>query len=249
MGLIPDIAAELAQARADAAAKAKAEQEYAESAARAAATRPPPRPLTEVERAQVDLANKSVKELRTPVMHNGVWMPLEAVLRQVAAQSQAKAPPPQEKAPVAVSATPVVKRMPWELPKADPSLPTPEQSARARGAEAKAAATKKAIAPAPERTLLERIEAWIKDLVARLGREPMELKENVDYIGKVIDRMPDGAFAQAVGSDGRYVIHKSRNPPAVGARVHMRFKVGCSVVQGGPQQENERDRPSRPGGR
>jgi hypothetical protein len=49
------------------------------------------------------------------------------------------------------------------------------------------------------------------------------------YIGRVIDRC-DGAFAQNLGIDGRYAIHRIPNPPEVGDVVTVEVKADQLIV-------------------
>ena len=82
------------------------------------------------------------------------------------------------------------------------------------------------------KSLLERIEAWVKGLVEKFGKKPLELIEGRDYIGNALEVMPGGgAWAQRTSGDGSWVVHEGKAPP-LGALAEVKFKGGVSKVKG-----------------
>ena len=80
--------------------------------------------------------------------------------------------------------------------------------------------------------LLERIEDWVKGLVAKLGKRPAGLVEGGDYVGNVLEVMPGGgAWAQRTNRDGSWVVHEGKAPP-LETLAEVKFKGGVSQVKG-----------------
>lgn len=82
------------------------------------------------------------------------------------------------------------------------------------------------------KTLLERIEEWVKGLVEKFGRKPSELIEGQAYSGKVLAVMDGGgAWVQRITRDGEWVVHQGQ-APALESSVEVKFTGGRSEVKG-----------------
>lgn len=89
-----------------------------------------------------------------------------------------------------------------------------------------------AMAPEASKSLLERIEEWVKGLVEKFGKKPLGLVEGKGYIGNVLAVLPGGgAWAQKTSSDGSWVVHEGKAPP-LGVLAEVKFKGGVSQVKG-----------------
>lgn len=109
------------------------------------------------------------------------------------------------------------------------------QAEKAAGTPAHLIDTTKVVATMPQepsKSLLERLEEWVKGLVEKFGKKPVGLVEGRDYIGKVLEVMPGGgAWAQRTSGDGSWVVHEGKAPP-LGAVAEVKFKGGVSQVKG-----------------
>lgn len=81
-----------------------------------------------------------------------------------------------------------------------------------------------------EKSLVERIEDWVKGLIEKFGKQPSALDEGSSYVGKVIAVM-DGAWAQKVTREGNWVVHQGQ-APALESIAEVTFKGGESKVKG-----------------
>lgn len=84
--------------------------------------------------------------------------------------------------------------------------------------------------PTPGKSLLERVEDWVKGLIEKFGKQPSKLIEGGIYHGKVIAVM-DGAWAQKTNRDGTWVVHLGR-APQLDAQAEVNFNNGKSEVKG-----------------
>lgn len=82
----------------------------------------------------------------------------------------------------------------------------------------------------PSKSLLERIQEWVKGLVEKFGSKPAKLVEGQEYSGNVLAVM-DGAWAQRTNRDGSWVVHQGQ-APALESFAEVKFRGGVSQVKG-----------------
>jgi Plasmid recombination enzyme len=88
------------------------------------------------------------------------------------------------------------------------------------------------LTPETPKTLLDRIEEWVKTLVQKLGNKQVQLVDGGVYSGKVLDVMPGGgAWVQKTNRDGSWVVHQGR-APGLDTHAEVRFKGGKSEIKG-----------------